>query len=112
MYTAIECTNKGKHITTAQAWLSRSVHPWKHVEVIDQQNSDRSTKQRPAMTRTNLPTSMTGHCLSDTANQDAKLIDATGEVSEFQNQHSEFLNTCTNTWEKRIAKLIKHSLSC
>ena len=73
MFTAIECTNKGKHITTAQAWLSRSVH-WKHVEVIDQQNSDRSTKQRPATTKTNLPTNVIGHCLSDTAS----LIDATG----------------------------------
>lgn len=74
--------------------------------------SDLSAKQRRAFTKTKLLINMTGHCLSDSVNQDAKLIHAAGKVSVFQCQHSEFLNNCTNTWGRCIAKLIKHSLSC
>ncbi len=54
---------------------------------VDQINktSDQSTKQRPAFRKTNLPTYMSGHCLFDTVNQDAKLMNATEKVSVFQN---------------------------
>lgn len=53
---------------------------------VDKNNnaSIRSTKQRPAFNTTNLPTKVSGHCLFETGNQDAKLIDATGKCQYFK----------------------------